>query len=309
MSGVCCLVYIRMVTVTAAVVALGGKAFALTHSPGPLGTGRIHVTHGGINREDPPCPPGERLWPCCHHVSLTYIHADLYQGQVERLSLLSPLNWQHPFAGEFKHSHSGCYFLWLLWPPRPRSLFLDLQKCQDDQISVTGSLGPWNNSWGVCNSKCLKGSAFTEPPWEEWTANPLIQWNLFLMLGEPRGQGEATVTTLTRTPFSTLQTILLRLHQPSFHNDERPPLGNLPKSYHIPCSFLDSLSIRFLRALGGPKTVELTERHLGQKIFFPPLICHNFLELSKFQMICFIVSFVLFISISPRDLDLRCPIW
>ena len=35
---------------TAAVVAPGGKDFALTSSPGPLGANRIHVIHGGINR-------------------------------------------------------------------------------------------------------------------------------------------------------------------------------------------------------------------------------------------------------------------
>lgn len=130
--------------------------------------------------------------------------------------------WFHPLARDFKHSHSGHYFLWLLWPPRLCSLFLDLQKCQNGQVSVTGSRGLRNNSSGMCNPECLKGSAFTEPWQDEWTANPLIQWNLFLKLGDPKGQGEATATTPPHAPFSTLPTVLTRPHQPSFHSD-RPP--------------------------------------------------------------------------------------
>lgn len=219
MSGVCCLAYIKVmtVTVTAAVVALGGKAFVLTSSLGPQGASKIHITPGGINRATqrtamapslPHSPPLHTCWPSTR--------------DEPRVGLLSPSNWQHPLAGDFKHSHSGCYFLWLLWPSRPFSLFLDLQKCQDGQVSVTGSLGPWSNSWGMCDAQCLKGSAVTEPPREEWTANPLIQWNLFLLLGEPMGQGEATVPTLTCTPFCTLQIVVLSLHQLSFQNDEPP---------------------------------------------------------------------------------------
>lgn len=77
--------------------------------------------------------------------------------------------------------------------------------------------GDWSNSRGMCSSVCFKGSA-------EWTANPLIQWDLFLMLGGPRGQGNAPVITLTHVPFSTLQTGLIRLYQPSFHNGTPLPI-------------------------------------------------------------------------------------
>lgn len=46
--------------------------------------------------------------------------------------------------------------------PPPRSLFLEQLKGQDGQVSVTGSQGLGSNSWSLCNSELLTGSAFSE---------------------------------------------------------------------------------------------------------------------------------------------------
>lgn len=96
MSGVCCHVCIKVMMVTAAVVAPGSKAFAMTSSPGPLAASRVHVPHGGINRADPPGPPRKGLWPHRHHIPVTYIHAGPHQWWVERVGLLSPLTDNTP---------------------------------------------------------------------------------------------------------------------------------------------------------------------------------------------------------------------
>lgn len=128
----------------------------------PLVNDRTCLIDGVINKADSPGLSREWLWPrVITFPSPTDMPAPL-QWRVNIVAFLVPLtdniHWQ-----EILNSHSGCYFLWLLWPPRLCFLFLDLQKCQDGQVSVTGSLGLRNNSWGICNSERLNGSAFTEP--------------------------------------------------------------------------------------------------------------------------------------------------
>lgn len=188
----------EVMTMTTAVVPIVGKEFALIVHWYPC------YQQNPFNRWR---DKQGRLWPN-QGVTVASLSPHPHHPYICQLPSMKSWNswpsqslWFRPLAGDFKHSHSEHYFLWLLWPPPLCSLFLDLQKCQNGQVSVTGSWGLWNNSSGMCNSECLKGSAFTEPRQDEWTANPLIQWNLFLMLRDPRGQGEATATTLPHAPF------------------------------------------------------------------------------------------------------------
>lgn len=145
---------------------------------------------------------------------------------------------------------------------------------------------------------------------------PWVNEIYFWCEGNPGAKDGPQPITLTHVPFFTSYFVLTRLHQLSFRNGK--PIKEFIRKSSFPCKLFSSFSHRFFLSVTYENqevtgTMGLTERCLGQGVYtlcpFP--ISHNSSEQSKYQIICFIVSFLFFlISISCQsDLDLHCPIW